>query len=138
MFLPSGRVMGMWVCTCGQAHILELKIFGCCSIAFGSQKDFVAHYLMHPMQQNIQIYEEMSKICLYQVKGVMGMLVYTYDQFTFRSLRSFDIIYLSLHFNFLKKIFRCCFHSFLNCSKRTRNEEDMKFENKRILMFFFP
>jgi hypothetical protein len=46
----------------------------------------------------------MNKICLRQVKGVMGMMwVGKYDQFAFWNLRSLDIIILSLYFNFFCK-----------------------------------
>jgi hypothetical protein len=56
--------------------------------------------MVHPMQQKIiQIDEGMSKICLLQVKGVMGMMwVGTYDQFAFYNIRSLEVIILSLHF----------------------------------------
>jgi len=51
----------------------------------------------------IKIDEGLSKICVLQVKGVMGMWVGIYDEFAFWNLRSLDIILLSLH---VKKVFR--------------------------------
>jgi hypothetical protein len=52
------------------------------------------------MQQKIiQINEGLSKICLFQVKGVMGMMwVGTYDQFAFWSLKFLNFTLLSLQF----------------------------------------
>jgi len=47
----------------------------------------------------VQIDEGLNKICVLQVKGVMGMWVGIYDQFALWSLRFLDIILLSLHFN---------------------------------------
>jgi hypothetical protein len=47
----------------------------------------------------VQIDEGLNKICILQVKGVMGMWVGIYDQFAFWSLRFLDITLLSLHFN---------------------------------------
>jgi len=45
----------------------------------------------------VQIDEGLNKICVLQVKGVMGMWVGIYDQFAFWSLRSLAITLLSLH-----------------------------------------
>jgi len=47
----------------------------------------------------VQIDEGLNKICVLQVKGVMGMWVGIYDQFAFWSLRVLDVTLLSLHFN---------------------------------------
>jgi hypothetical protein len=42
-----------------------------------------------------QIDKGLNKICILQMKGVMGMMwVVTYDQFTFWSLRSLDVTLL--------------------------------------------
>jgi ligand-binding SRPBCC domain-containing protein len=84
-----------------------------------------------------QINKGMSKICLPQMKGVMGMWVSTYDQFAFWSLKSLDITLLSFHFKNILYNSKWHFHSFLNCSKQTRNEENMKFESKGGLIVFF-
>jgi len=51
----------------------------------------------------VQIDEGSNKICILQVKGVMGMWVGIYDQFAFWSLRSLDVTLLSLHF---KKVYK--------------------------------
>jgi hypothetical protein len=40
----------------------------------------------------------MNKLCLLEVKGVMGMWVGTYEQFAFWTLRSLDVDLLVLHF----------------------------------------
>jgi hypothetical protein len=42
--------------------------------------------------------EIMNKLCLLEVKGVMGMWASTYEQFLFWSLRSLDVALLVLHF----------------------------------------
>jgi hypothetical protein len=47
----------------------------------------------------VQIDEGLNKICVLQVKGVMGTWVGIYDQFVFWSLRFLNITLLSLHFN---------------------------------------
>jgi hypothetical protein len=39
----------------------------------------------------VQIDEGLNKICILQVKGVMGMWVGIYDQFAFWSLRFLDV-----------------------------------------------
>ncbi len=51
----------------------------------------------------VQIDEGMSKICLFQVKGVTCMMrIGTYDQFAFQSLKSLDAIFLAFKKGFVK------------------------------------
>jgi hypothetical protein len=46
-----------------------------------------------------QIDKGLNKICILQMKGVMGIMwVVTYGQFAFWSLRSLDVTLMSLHF----------------------------------------
>jgi hypothetical protein len=86
-----GMMWHMWlVC------ILELEIFGCHSIVFAFQK-ICCKTLDGATNATkiVQIDKGLNKICILQMKGVMGMMwVVTYDQFTFWSLRSLDITLL--------------------------------------------
>jgi hypothetical protein len=80
----------------------------------------------------------MSKICLFQMKGVMGMWVKHIWPICILEPKSF---WMSLYCLRTSKTFctthilynsKWHFHSFLNCSKQIRNEENMKFENKGV------
>jgi hypothetical protein len=51
----------------------------------------------------VQIDEGLRKICVLQVKGVMGMCVGNYHSFVFWSLKFLDITLLSFHF---KKVWK--------------------------------
>jgi len=62
---------------------LELKIFGCNSIVF--QRFCKALDGAFNANKIVQIDEGLNKICVLQVKGVMGMWVGIYDQFAFWS-----------------------------------------------------
>ncbi len=74
-------------------------------------------------KKNVQIDEGLSKICILQVKRVMGMWVGIYDQFAFWSLSFLDITLLSLHF---KKVCKASimFPYLFKLLKQRRNEEE--------------
>jgi hypothetical protein len=117
-------VMGMWVGTYDQFAFCSLKGFWTSLYCFYTSKTFCKVLnVASNLTKITQIDEGMSKKCLLQMKGVMGMWVHTYNQFAFWSLKSLDIILLSLHFKNLLYKFRWHFPSFSNCSKQTRNEE---------------
>ncbi len=95
------------------------KIF--CSPSFG------ASYVT----KIVQINKGMNMICLFQVKGVTGMMwVGTYDQFAFYNLRSLEVIILSLHFKKVFKIFRWCTQCKTIHLNQWRNEQDISFPSE--------
>jgi hypothetical protein len=137
-------IMGMWVGTYDQFAFCNLKSLWTSLNCLFTFKTFCKALDVASNATKIaQINEGMSKICLLQMKGVMGMWVNTYDQFAFCSLKFLDVALLSLHFK--NNFFYCLCTSkkncttldgisivFLNCSKQTKYEENMKFESKGV------
>jgi len=87
--------MGMWVCTYDQAHVLAFKIFGRFYVAFGTNIFLSPSFGTSNATKITQLDEGMTKICFFQVKGVMGMWVCTYDRANILELKIFGCHYVA-------------------------------------------
>jgi hypothetical protein len=90
---------------------------------------------MHPKPKTLlKLVLKLTIFALWKWRGLVFGLGIFENNFRFGAQTFWSL----LHHFYTSKSFRWHTNNFLNHSKWTRNEENIEFKNKRVLMFFFP